>query len=205
MKRLSILALALLLAFAAGSGRAEAAEPRAGAEATFTALPGYIDPAELAIYGDEDNLEVEVNLIGPLIRFVAEALRGTDGGGELADALSRIESIRFQLFDLPSQEVDAVRKRTRSTATALERKGWQRAVRVSEDDLESYFFLKMSGQNMIGLVVLFLEQGEEKFGFINIAGDIDPAQIGRIGRQYKIDVLEDFQGELEAAPPPDSQ
>ena len=89
-------------------------------DSALEALPGYLDPDRLELYSDPDGLKVEVNLQGPMIRFVAEALRGAEEEGELADALAKIASIRFQLFELDAAGSAPVLDRTRKSAEWLE-------------------------------------------------------------------------------------
>ena len=57
----------------------------------------------------------------------------------------------------------------------------------------------MAGTRILGLVVLFVD--DEQFGFINLVGDIDPGQIGRIARRYNIEMLERFESELGGSRP----
>jgi len=40
-------------------------------------------------------------------------------------------------------------------------------------------------------VVMVLEPGEDETIFLNIVGEIDPAQIGRIGRRFDLDLAYD--------------
>lgn len=184
---------ALALIFAALSTAGLAAQSQE-LEEHLQSLPGYVDARRLGLDRSEEELAVEVNLHGPMIRFVAEAARAAEP--ELADALAKIESFRFRLFRLPPGEVEEVRRRVERAATSLAAKGWERVVRIRERDNQSHLFLEMKGERIVGLTVLFVDE-ENQLGFVNLAGEIDPAQIGRIGRRYDIDLLEEAQGELE--------
>jgi hypothetical protein len=185
-------AAALLLALASPLGLE--AEPQEQAGSDLAAEPGYLDPARLDVYAREENVKVEVNFQGPLIQFVAEAARGTEP--ELADALSRLRSVVFRLYQVGPGEASGVRSRTASAASWLEKRGWQRVVKVRDEGVETYVYLKTEGNRIVGLTALFFND-EEQFGFINVAGEIDPEQIGRIGRRLDIDVLEEAHAELE--------
>lgn len=160
----------------------------------LASVAGYLDPEQLDLYSREENVKVEVNLQGPLIQFVAEAARGTEP--DLADAFSRLRSVVFRLYRVGREEAAGVRRSTADAASVLERRGWQRVVKVRDEGIETYVFLKTEGNRIVGLTALFFDD-EEQFGFINVAGEIDPAQIGRIGRRLDIDVLEETQEELE--------
>ena len=50
-------------------------------------------------------------------------------------------------------------------------------------------YLKLKGEAIIGLTVIAGESNDEII-LVNIAGDIDPAQIGRIGRRFNITPLD---------------
>lgn len=163
-------------------------------EQHLQSLPGYVDARRLGLDRGEEELAVEVNLHGPMIRFFAETTRGADP--ELADALAKIESFRFRLFRLPPGEVEEVRRRVERAAASLAAKGWERVVRIREQDNQGHLFLQMRGERIVGLTVLFVDE-ESQLGFVNLAGEIDPAQVGRIGRRYDIDLLEEAQGEIE--------
>lgn len=187
-RTLHILLLAAVAVLVATAVRGQELERR------LQALPGFVDAGRLGLDRGEEELTVEVNLHGPLIRFVAEAARGAEP--ELAEALAEIESFRFRLFRLPAPEVAEVRRRVEKAAAALAGRGWEGVVRIREGDNQSHLFLKMDGERIIGLTVLFLDQ-ESQLGFINLAGEIDPAQIGRIGQRFEIDLLEEAQVEVE--------
>ena len=183
---------ALLLALA--SPLALAAEAQAQPGSNLAALPGYVDPGRLDLYDREENVKIEVNFQGPLIQFVAEAARGTEP--ELADALSRIQSVVFRLYEVKPEEAASVRSRSARAASTLEGRGWQRVVKLRDEGTEAYVFVRTEGNRMVGLTALFFDD-QDQFGFINIAGEIDPAQIGRIGRRFDIEMLEETQAELE--------
>lgn len=188
------LALVLLLAAAlAPAARGQSGDP----EKELRALPGFVDSGQLGVDLDPDKLTVEVTLQGPLIQFVAEAARGSDP--ELADALGKIRSFRFRLYQLGPGEVAGARRRAQQAASALLSRGWQQVVRIREEDNDSFLHLKMDGKRIVGLAVVFVDD-DNQLGFINLAGEIDPAEIGRIGRRFDIQMLEDAQREIQHPP-----
>ncbi len=188
-----LLATTLVLLFLA------ATQPLA-AEKTVTAPndPGYLDFAELGIDSTNEDIQIEVDLQGPVLAFVTEAMRPSEP--ELAEALAKIHSIHFQMIRLPEGQRAQAGQRARSLADRLEEQGWQRIVRIQQDGVLSYLHLLMRGNQIHGLTVMFLQEQDNKFGFINMAGEIDPAQLGRIGQQFNIDVLESAQRQLESEP-----
>lgn len=184
------LALLLLLVPAAF---ANAAPPAA---LDLKSLPGYLDPDKLAPFGDPDQLTVEVNLQGPLIQFVAEATKGADP--ELSAAVAKVQSVLFRLYQLTPDDLVRLRKETSATASSLEKSGWQRVVWVKSEQSVNYLYLKMDGTRIVGLTALFIDK-QNQLGIINLAGEVDPAQVGKIGQRFNIEALTAAQGSLPDA------
>lgn len=180
----------LLLASALASG--------AEAQVDLKTLPGYLDPNALQPFAGDDQLTLEVNLQGPLIRFVAEAAKGADP--ELSAAISKVQSVLFRLYQLTPGDLERLRRDTATSAAALEKKGWQRVVWMRGEKSVNYLYLKMEGNRVIGLTALFIDQ-QNQFGIINLAGEIDPAQVGRIGQRFNIEALTAAQDSLSTQPP----
>ena len=193
-----LLALILVLAVAVlvPTPFVHAAEYKSAAE-----HPGFLSFEQFGLTGEDDNLKVEVNLQDAVLAFFTEALRPSEP--ELAEALSKILSIRFQLFELTEEQEARAGNQARTLANQLEARGWQRVVRIQENDTQSYLHLKMDGNSILGLAVVFLKQGDDpgstNFGLINLAGEVDPAQLGRIGQRFNIDVLEQAEENLGGA------
>jgi hypothetical protein len=175
-----VFALAVLAVSAVGTPRAVAAED-------YAKLPGYVDFETMGIFGDTEST-IEVFLKGPLLKMVTEAVKSDDP--ELAVLLSGLKLIRVQVFPMDPERSRSVAKKTDEMAKQLEKKGWEMAVRVREDEEHVYLYL-LPGKDatVAGLVVMAIEDDGEA-AFVNIIGDIDPAQIGRIGRTFHIDSLE---------------
>ncbi|MEX0601036.1 MAG: DUF4252 domain-containing protein, partial [Rhodothermales bacterium] len=75
-------------------------------------------------------------------------------------------------------------------AKELEAQGWETVVRVREEDQRVNVYMKVRDDVIAGLVVMVLEPDDEEGAvFVNIVGDINPEQIGRIGRALDIDPL----------------
>lgn len=177
MRCYSILLLALCLL----PGIARAADE-------LEAHPGYVDLTAIETISDEE-ASIEVYLKGPVLRLVAEATRHDEP--ELADMLTRLKIIQVRGFDLKPdpEEVARVKKEIKNIAKQLESQGWEKVVRVRERHEHVDVYLKLKGEAIIGLTVIAGESNDEII-LVNIAGDIDPAQIGRIGRRFNITPLD---------------
>ena len=62
-------------------------------------------------------------------------------------------------------------------------------MRVRDQGQETFIYMKEQDGRIVGLTVLTFKPGEEA-AVINIAGRIDPAQIGRLGQTLKLPQLE---------------
>jgi hypothetical protein len=72
-----------------------------------------------------------------------------------------------------------MRDRIERAVTDLEGRGWSRIVRVRDDDEFIVVLVLPAGDRFAGMTVLVLD-GQDEAALVNIAGDIDPATIGRL-------------------------
>ena len=139
-----------------------------------------------------DKLSVEINLEGPLLRMVAESTRGDDP--EFSKLMAGLKAIRVQVFPLKENGgAGALRPKIDRAVRRLEESGWLSTVRVREKDSETYIYVKQAGGQIVGLTILALDSKEEA-ALINIVGTLDPAQIGRLGRDLSIPQLQKVGG-----------
>ena len=151
--------------------------------------PGYVDFSEVDGWF-ADAASVEVNIKGTLLRLVAEASRYDDP--ELADLLMELDMIQVRAFPLRRSQFRTVGQQADRLARRLERDGWDTVLRVRDDADYEYIdmHVRVVDDAIAGLVVLVVSPGEEETAFVNIVGEIDPAQIGRIGRKFNLSPLD---------------
>jgi hypothetical protein len=167
MRTRIIVSLALMLSLTGPAG---------WAQQKLSDQPGYVSVEQLDLFPRED-LSIEINLEGALLRMVAAATRGEDPG--FAQVISNLKAIQVQVFPLTGVEGSAVRTKIGRAVRLLEDRGWKATVKVREKDEESYIYLKES--------VLAFTAGQEA-ALINIVGKLDPAQLERLGRSLDIDI-----------------
>jgi hypothetical protein len=182
---LSLLALTAILAAAAPG--------TAFAQNNLRADPGYLDLATVEQWFDAEPW-LEVNIKGALLNLIVGAAEAEDDP-ELTSILSKLKAIEVRGYPLTSQNFDDIDRHTRQLAGRLESQGWETVVRLREDDERIHVFLKSNGNSIAGLVVMVLDPSDDDGAvFVNIVGDIDPKEVGRIGQRFDIDPLSNLGG-----------
>lgn len=144
-------------------------------------VSGYVDFGDLAGLGVDP--EVEISLGGALLGFLSAATAEEDK--ELAQTLGRLSSIKLSVFDLPSTSVDDARKRVASIVDRLEADDWEPAVSVRATESTVHFYMKMDGDRVAGMTVMLVSNDGEAI-FMNIVGQIDPTQLGRVAARFGV-------------------
>jgi hypothetical protein len=148
--------------------------------------PGFVPLAELNLF-PQDKLSAEVNLDGAILRLVAAAVKSDDPA--FSAMVASLRSINVQVFPLAGIDAGAVKTKIGHAVQWLEDRGWKASLRVKEKGEETYIYLKEQDGQIVGLTVLSFQPGEEA-AVVNIAGRIDPAQIGRLGQNLHVQQLE---------------
>jgi hypothetical protein len=170
MKRILLLIGALMLPGVAG----------AQVQAVLTD-PGYLDLNVIESWFDEE-ASIEVNVQGALLNLVMEASRHEDE--ELADMIGKLKGVYVRGYDVTADQVADISNRTGRLARTLSDRGWETVVRVREDDERVDVFMRTEQNRIAGLVVMVVDP--EETIFVNIVGEIDPADIGRIGGRFNV-------------------
>ncbi len=149
--------------------------------------PGYVDLDQFDGWFDEEP-SIIVNIKGALLKLVAEASRYEDP--ELADLLHKLKAVQVRGFDLDWDSFRGVEQRTRAFAKSLEDKGWDTVVRVRDDDESVHIHVRVNDGSIAGMMVVVISHDDDESFFLNIVGEINPEQIGRIGRKFDIEPLD---------------
>jgi hypothetical protein len=165
------IALALFLAASAGL-----AQPPS---------PGFVPIDELNLF-PRDQLSVEVNLEGGMLHLIAAA--GKDDP-DFSALVGGLQAIHVQVFPLKGIKSESIKPKIDHAVRWLEDRGWKANVRVREGGEETFIYMKELDGKIVGLTVLTFNPGDEA-AVINIAGRIDPAQLGRLGRTLDLPQLE---------------
>lgn len=143
---------------------------------TGSAHPGYYAVEEMGIFAAGD-LEVDVDLKGAMLQAVANSVGEQEG--DLAAMIAGLERVRVQVGSPQDADAQAINRAVGEAVAKLESSGWDRIVKVEEDDDQVYLFARESEGSIVGLTVIVNEGGEELV-LVNIVGSIDPVAFGRI-------------------------
>lgn len=166
---------------------------RADDKEDYTKHPGYVDFEGLGHFKAEDAL-VEIDLRNALLLMVSKMTQGVDP--ELSDVLSKLQLVRVQKFELEERDIEDVEKKVNEMAKKLEDDGWMRVVRVREDVDNVHVYFLLQDELLRGITVMAIENWDTA-AFVNIVGEIDPEQIGRLGAKFNIEELHDLNWDWE--------
>jgi hypothetical protein len=146
----------------------------AHADETVANHPGFFPIEDLQLFSDED-LTIDVNLRGPILRMVAAAERDDDDFARLVSSLQRIRVI---VADVAASREAEMRSACQQLAERLAGSGWERIVKVRDRDDHLSVFVREQDAKMQGLTLCVLDGGEAIIA--NIVGTIDLAELGRL-------------------------
>jgi len=147
--------------------------------------PGLVPLDELNLF-PRDELSVEVNLEGGMLHLIAAAAKDDP---DFSSIVAGLRSINVQVFPLKGIKAESVKPKIDHAVHWLESRGWKANVRFRDQGQETFIYMKEQGGKIVGLTVLTFKPGEEA-AVINIAGRIDPAQLGRVGHNLHVPQLE---------------
>ncbi len=153
--------------------------------------PGYVDFEDIDIPGDAEET-VEVYVRGPLLKLVAQASQGEDPA--LSKLLSKLLLVKVNTFSIDSQTAQELKQKITKIESELQKKNWEKVVRVKERDELVNVYLKMDNDRVVGLVVMAIEEEDEAV-FVNIVGEIDLDSIGKLGQKFDIPKLDSLRVE----------
>ena len=145
-------------------------------------LEGYIDFGELSsVYGEP---KVRINIGEKLLGFVGLIAKNEDE--DAAELLRKLKAVRVEVYELNKDSGPAVNM-LKEISEKLQSKGWEAVVTVQEKEEQVRIFVKISQDVIDGLVVMAVDDGGEGV-FINIIGEIEPEQVGKVTRALDIDL-----------------
>mgnify|MGYP000657212002 CR=1 FL=1 len=150
----------------------------------ISSQPGYVNFDSLeSEYGEA---KVLINLNKTMLGFMSKL---NAAGPATAELFSKLKAVRVQVYDIDKNEQPALELISKVTEE-ITRENWMPVVSINEPDEKIRIFTKLTDDIMDGLVVMTInEQGNGREAvFINIVGEIDPAQINQVTDSLNINV-----------------
>jgi len=151
--------------------------------------PGFVDLGAVEQWF-EDAPTLEVDIRGRLLHLVAEASRLDDP--ELSVLLGKLKAIQVRGYSLRHSQFDDIARHASAFARRLSEDGWHTVLHVRERGEQTDMYVRMNHDEIAGMMVMVIEPGYDDTVFLNIVGNIDPEQIGRLGRKFDLGHLDDF-------------
>ena len=144
-------------------------------------LPGYVNFGDLsATYGEP---KITINLGGTMLNFVG--MMSKSESPETSEMISKLKGIRVQIYGL-DENIDAARSQFSQVKGELKSSGWEPIVQVNEDDEQVLVYMKAEAGNMEGMTVMVVDN--EEAVFVNIIGQLNPEELGRVMDSFDVDV-----------------
>jgi hypothetical protein len=144
-------------------------------------LPGYVDFGDLsATYGDP---KITINLGGTMLGFVG--MMSSAESPETSELISKLKGIRVQIYSM-DEDASAAKDQFGKTRKGLKSSGWEPVVQINEDDEQVLVYMKMEDDNMEGMTVMVVD--DEEAVFVNIIGQLNPAELGKVMESFDVDV-----------------
>ena len=127
---------------------------------------------------------VEVNMGPEMLSLFGEATKGP--AGQAANALEGVTNVRVLVYEDIDEDMEDVIRFVDATGTKLEGDGWHAVVRIREEGEQVRVYMKPgTGGLLAGVTVMLTDDGADggegnEAMFINVAGAIQPAQLGMI-------------------------
>lgn len=144
-------------------------------------LPGYIDFGDLtSAYGEP---KISINIGGTMLQFVG--LMSGDSNPETAKMFSALKGIRVFGYNTDA-DPSVAREKFSEVKSSLKSNGWEPVVQINEENEQVLIYMKLNGSVMDGMTVMTVD--DEEVMFINIIGQLDPSQLGKVMDGLDIDI-----------------
>jgi hypothetical protein len=145
--------------------------------------PGYVDFGNLTQFENDDNI-TEVLLEENLLKMVSKMSKEDDP--ELTNLLGNLKLIKVNVFQVDDKNQKSVQNKITEIDKMLSGKNWSRIVKSKQKGEMAYVYIKEDSNNKIAGLVVTTIQDKGEAAFINIVGQIDLEQIGKLGDKFNI-------------------
>ena len=156
--------------------------------------PGFVDFSRLSGLGDAEPT-VQISLKAPLLTMVTNLLKQEDE--QAADFISKLMRVNVNVYQSERLDTQAISASMAVLAGELDAQGWERVVRVreEEDHVDIYFRLSDSAEMIFGIAIMVASR--EETVLVNIVGDISVQDLSALAKRFDIDELSDIDIEVD--------
>jgi len=177
--KIALLSVALLSLPAIGSSQEEPIE----------ANPGYLD-LDAILDGSDQFITSEVYLRNYILKMIAKVTQNQEP--DFANMLRAIKLIRVVEFNFDGEDGNTTRARAEELVKAMSSSKWDTLVRSREEGSNLNICIQSDrGDHIYALAIVNWDDSE--MTIVNVVGDIDLEMLARLGEQFDIDALEDFE------------
>jgi hypothetical protein len=153
--------------------------PALAQEDALKAFPGYVDFGELnSTFGEPT---VQISIGASLLSLVGTLSAQEDP--EAAELFKKLNGVRVNVFETEAMAVGAV-DLVKDISGKLSESGWESVVTVNSADEQVRVFMKLNGETVDGITVMAVEESEAVF--VNVIGNINPAELERVMKNFDI-------------------
>jgi len=148
----------------------------------------YFDFDQLPGIAGEPSVQIDLN---PAMLGFVKAAAAASEDPEAAKLLEGIEGVRVRVYEHLADPAGVV-EFIDDASEAMERQGWQRSVYVQDEGERVRVYMRFDDTRMSGMTVMVTDETEAVF--VSVAGQIDPAVLGRVAGTLGIDGVLDSLG-----------
>ena len=153
--------------------------PALAQEDALKAFPGYVDFGELnSTFGEPT---VQISIGASLLGLVATLSAQEDP--EAAELFKKLNGVRVNVYETEAMAEGAV-DLVKDISGKLSVSGWESVVTVNSADEQVRVFMKINGETVDGITVMAVEESEAVF--VNVIGNINPAELERVMKNFDI-------------------
>ena len=166
----------------------------------YSKFPGYVDFGSMSKFMSGDNV-TEINLDANLLKMLSKM--GGEDNADFKEVVGGLKLIRVNSFGIDATNEQEIMDKITSIDQSLISKNWQRIVKVKEDGKYSNVYVLPSSdyENFLGLCVTSIDvkgkrvKKSPEATFVNIVGNINMSQLGKLGDKFHIPALGNMKKE----------
>jgi hypothetical protein len=155
--------------------------------------PGYLNLDEL-IENNEAYITSEVYLQSYILKMVAKVAQKSEP--DFAKMLSSIHLIRVMEFEFDESGENSNKAVAEKLMRQLSSNHWDTLIRNRDDDQNVSICIQSDREDHIYALAIVSAENS-KLSIVNVVGDIDLEMLARLGEQFNIDSLEDFEKDAD--------